>query len=221
MTKEIKEYLRVNASKHIIDELIPLLYIEFGVEYKKEQLRKILNYNKIPYKRVEMRKYNPKQKEYLLKISQDYTPRQLMEITNKKFGSNYTFKEFHVYLRTNKIPFKYEDAKKSHTKGKEYPLGSLGMNKGMVTIKVGKHKWIPKQRYIYEQYYGVKLKPNQFVIFLDGDRTNYNIDNLRVVDNKVAGYIGNYNLRSKNKQLSELGLNVAKLMVRTREEENG
>lgn len=221
MTKEIKEYLRVNASKHIIDELIPLLYIEFGVKYKTEQLRKILNYNKIPYKRVEMRKYNPKQKEYLLKISHDYTPRQLMEITNKKFNTNYTFKEFHMYLRKNKIPFKYEDKAKAHKKGEEYPIGSLGMNKGMVTIKVGKNKWIPKQRYIYEQHYGVKLKPNQFVIFLDGDRTNYNIDNLRVVDNKVAGYIGNYDLRSKNKQLSELGLNIAKLMVRTREVENG
>lgn len=216
--KQLKEFLLNNEGKYLICDLIPLIKQEIGVEYKVETLRKYLNNNKIKYKKVDVRQFNQQQKDFLMSISKDYTPRQLMNIVNEKFNQNYTLFEFHSYLRKNKIPFKYEDIKKSHIRA---PLYSESVHYGMKVIKVDERKWIPKQRYIYEQYHKVKLTPRQYVIFIDGDRNNFDINNLKVVDCRVAGYIGNYELRSKNKQASELGFNVAELMMKTNDVKRG
>ena len=213
MTKEIKEYIQSNASNYVITELIIMIYDKFGKKFETEYLRKYLNYHKIPYKKVGIRAFNQKQKDFLINISKDYTPRELMKMVNEKFNETYTLASFHSYLRKNNIPFKYEDKKKSHPKGKDpYPIGTESIAYGRVVVKVAPRKWIPKQRHIYQEHYGVKLTPNQFVIFIDGNIHNFDIDNLKVVDCGTAGYLGNYELRSKNKQVSELGISVARLM---------
>jgi transposase len=218
MSNELKKYLEKNASRYLLNDLVILLYMEFNIKYDVEYLRKYLNYHKISYKKVIKRQFNQQQKDYLMKISKNYTPRELMNIVNEKFNQDYTLKEFHSYLRKNKIPFKYEDIKRAHIKA---PLYSEGMRKGQVIIKISERKWVEKQRYIYEQYHNVKLKPRQYVVFIDGDRENFDINNLKVVDCKIAGYIGNYELRSKNKQISELGFKVAELMSKTKDIEKG
>lgn len=50
-------------------------------------------------------------------------------------------------------------------------------------IKVG-DKWIPKQKVIYEQAFG-ELPEGMFVIFLDGNKRNFDLDNLYPVSRAV------------------------------------
>ena len=50
---------------------------------------------------------------------------------------------------------------------------------GYVLIKIAEpNKWQHKHRYIYEKHYGVKLQRSDVVIFLDGNRQNFEISNL-------------------------------------------
>lgn len=82
-------------------------------------------------------------------------------------------------------------------------------------IKVGKNKWVRKHRYIYEQYHNVKLNTNQSVIFLDGNKDNFNIDNLKVVDTRTKLIAKNNHLFGNNREITETGLLVSELILKT------
>lgn len=50
-------------------------------------------------------------------------------------------------------------------------------------IMQGKHKWILYARYLYEQKYG-PIPKDHFVVHVNGDSMNDDLDNLRIVDRK-------------------------------------
>ncbi|MCM1234186.1 MAG: HNH endonuclease [Ruminococcus flavefaciens] len=60
------------------------------------------------------------------------------------------------------------------------PIGSERENLGYVFIKVAEpNKWKPKQVYIFERLHGEKIDgKNEVVIFLDGNKRNFEPDNL-------------------------------------------
>lgn len=52
---------------------------------------------------------------------------------------------------------------------------------GIVEIKVERNKWISKHRFVWEQYHNRKVPKGKVVIFLDGNKTNFKIDNLKLI----------------------------------------
>lgn len=52
------------------------------------------------------------------------------------------------------------------------------VKKGYVQIKIGKDKYTSKHRYLYEKYHNCKVPDSEIVVFLDGDKRNFDIDNL-------------------------------------------
>lgn len=168
------------------------------------------------------RKFNPELKEYLQLFAKDYTVDGILPKVNKIFNENYTRLELQKYLVRNKIKYKYKNKNKSHKMGLDKPIGSeYTKPDGMVMIKVAPNKWEYKQRYIYEQYHGVKLKTTDYVIFLDGNINNFDIDNLEKVNYKEAGYIGafkvNNDLIIKDKEITKALLLMAKTDIKTKE----
>lgn len=71
--------------------------------------------------------------------------------------------------------------------------------------------WIPKQRVVWEKHYG-KVPDRHKVIFLDGDRFNFDINNLALVSNGEELQINKLNLVSGNPELKK----TAVLAVKTR-----
>ena len=105
--------------------------------------------------------------------------------------------------------------------GEKLPLFSERVKPdGMVLVKIAKNKWEYKQRYIYSKYYNKKLTSNDYIIFLDQDRTNFNIDNLKLVTRHESSIISNQKAFSTNAKATEVGINIAKLMIKTKELEN-
>lgn len=86
---------------------------------------------------------------------------------------------------------------------------------GYVEIKVkdgNKNKnWMPKQRYIYEQING-PIPAKHKVIFLDGDKNNFDISNLKLVSNAEEVIMNNKNLRYNKKELTETGHLIAQII---------
>ena len=71
--------------------------------------------------------------------------------------------------------------------------------------------WQKKHRYIYEQHFG-KIPKNHKVIFLDGNNRNFNIKNLKLVSNAEELIMNNNKLRYNNKELTETGILIAKII---------
>ncbi|EHL19440.1 hypothetical protein HMPREF9628_00161 [Peptoanaerobacter stomatis] len=71
--------------------------------------------------------------------------------------------------------------------------------------------WKLKHRVIYEQHYG-KLNKNEVVIFADGNRENFEIDNLIKVTRAQLKTINEKKLYLHDKELTKTGVNIAKLI---------
>ena len=52
------------------------------------------------------------------------------------------------------------------------------------------------------------------VIFLDGDKNNFDINNLKAVDSRTILVAKNRNLFTNNKEITETGLLISELMLK-------
>ena len=88
---------------------------------------------------------------------------------------------------------------------------------GYIMVKVAQpNKWVAKHRYMYEQHYG-KIKGSDVIIFLDGNKKNVSIDNLRCVTRQQSKYMNARGLVYDDAELTKVGIEVANLIIKTNE----
>lgn len=154
--------------------------------------------------------FNQEMLDYLMHHGEEHIIKDWLNIVNLKFNENFTLKELQHYFVRHHIPIKYEMENRRNN-AIALPIGSERIKSdGMHQIKIGEHKWINKQRYLYEQHYNVKLRNDEYVIFLDQDKTNFDINNLKVISRKESAYMISKDLFSKDKNVTNLGIAVAK-----------
>lgn len=91
---------------------------------------------------------------------------------------------------------------------------------GYIEVKVAEpNKWKTKAVVIYEEEYG-KIPKGHKVIYLDGNRQNLDISNLKVISSAEELIMNSNNLRYDNKELTESGCIVAKIIDRRRKLKN-
>ncbi len=170
------------------------------------------------------RKPNNELKEYLIKTGKNYTIKQLLKKVNKKFNETYEENELRKYLVRNKITYKYEMEKKVRKMGTNVPLLTEYVRPdGMTMIKIGRNEWEYKQRYLYEKYHNVKLKSNEYIIFLDQDRTNFDINNLKKLNARQSGTYANikrnHRITFNDAKYTELELALVDLVIGIKDKE--
>ena len=89
---------------------------------------------------------------------------------------------------------------------------------GYVYIKVN-NKFIQKQRYIYEKEYG-KIPKDCTIIFLDGNRQNCEINNLKLIKRKEELIMCSKNLFSPDKEVTKTGILIAQIVEKINELNN-
>ena len=181
-------------------------------------------------------KWTNEEKEYLALIVKGSTYKEITKKMNDKFEYNFSEEQVKGMMRRNKLTtgtggyFKkgstpwnkglkgYMGANKtSFKKGtippNQVPIGTESIIKGgYIKVKVGEpNKWKLKQRYIYEQYYG-EIPNNYNIIFADGNKMNFDIDNLIAVSKSEMLILNNNNLRFEDKELTKVGVNIAKVI---------
>lgn len=101
--------------------------------------------------------------------------------------------------------------------GEEHIRHKKPNDEGFLCVKTcngkGNKNWTPKQRYVYEQHYG-EIPKGHKVIFADGNRNNFDISNLILVSNAEELHLNSRGLRFKDKELTETGLNVVKVILK-------
>lgn len=93
------------------------------------------------------------------------------------------------------------------------PVGSERVNvEGYVEVKVAEpKKWMLKQRYLWEQYHNEKLGKNDLILFLDGDRSNFDISNLKRLTRKELAMLNHEYGDIQDVSVRETALTIVKL----------
>lgn len=94
-------------------------------------------------------------------------------------------------------------------------VGSERVNvDGYWEIKVSEpNKWELKHRVIYKQNFG-DIPKNCKVIFADGNKNNLELNNLILTTNAEELHLNKRGFRFKEKELTETGLNIVKLILK-------
>ena len=126
--------------------------------------------------------YSDEEIEWLRQNNSKCTTKELVKRFNKHFKANRTLRgikgiKIRNGIRLEKNPYKY---KKGHIPPKTKPVGSETVNHcGYIMIKVKQpNVWRNKHHVIYEKGTGDKVKKGETVVFLDGDKRNFDLNNL-------------------------------------------
>lgn len=183
-------------------------------------------------------KYTDEMKQFILDNYKGRYNQELADLFNQKFNTNITSRMIKSYKANNKLNSgltgKFRKGQTPHNKGKKMPkevyekvkhtmfakgnvppnhrpVGSERISKdGYIEVKVAEpNKWRLKQRVVYEEAKG-KIPEGCTIIFLDGNKRNFNIDNLRCITRSELLYLNCNGLNNSN-EITETGILMARL----------
>lgn len=110
--------------------------------------------------------------------------------------------------------------KKGNVPPNRRKIGSERIDKdGYVLVKIRdghlNKNWVLKHRLIYEQIHG-KIPKNHKVVFADGNKRNFDPDNLLLVSYAEELIMNQRKLFTEDAELTKAGLNVAKVLNKAR-----
>lgn len=165
-------------------------------------------------------KYSREFEEDMYKLAPNNNLKDLLIIAQDKYKYQIAENQLRQFLYKRGIKHKDYDISRVRDMGSKYPIGAEYVKPdGMTLVKVDKNKWEYKQRLMYEKYHNVKLTSDDYIIFLDQDRTNFDINNLKRINRHESSIVANQKLFSSDKTLTEAGIEVAKLIIKTKEKE--
>lgn len=183
-------------------------------------------------------KYTDEMKQFILDNYKERYNQELADLFNQKFNTNITSRMIKSYKANNKLNSgltgKFRKGQTPHNKGKKMPkevyekvkhtmfakgnvppnhrpVGSERISKdGYIEVKVAEpNKWRLKQRVVYEEAKG-KIPEGCPIIFLDGNKRNFDIDNLRCITRSELLYLNCNGLNNSN-EITETGILMARL----------
>ena len=190
-----------------------------------------------------MKKYTDEMIEFLKEVTPQKTYKEITELFNRRFNLDVTAEKIKSLLSRKKIctgtrGCLYKKGKVPWNKGKK---GYMGANKtsfkkghkpknwrtvgseridteGYTLIKIAEQKkWALKHRIIWEEFNKKKVPRGSVIIFADGDKTNFNIENLICVSRKELRVLNKCSLIKNDLELTKTGLNVAKIRIKLAE----
>lgn len=126
--------------------------------------------------------------------------RELAEEINRRFDRDFTERALCSHCYDNGIQLGLCYSNSEVARGEKHwrhrPVGSFQEKKGYIRIKVAEpNKWMQYQRYVWEQHHPGQSAEGKTVIFMDGNKRNFDISNLECVE------------RAELSIMSELGCN--------------
>ncbi|WP_251854357.1 HNH endonuclease [Enterococcus italicus] len=176
-----------------------------------------------------MKLFNDEQAKFIRDNSEGNNDLKLCEMVKDKFGVSVTRKQManwrgnhnarsvtslRGWKKGKKAGIDFKNKQKTSV-----PIGTEGIAKGIITVKIAENKWIPKQRFLYEQAFG-KVQRNEVVIFLDGNNRNFDLENLKKVSRRQLAIINRKRMLTDNRELNESVVAYSALISKVSELEN-
>ena len=181
--------------------------------------------------------WSDEEKQYLAEITPGRGYKEIQSMMSCKFGFDYAHHQIKGAITRNKLNTgrtgRFEKGHATWNKGTKgltkanvtsfkkgqkphnyKPLGSERITKdGYCEIKVSDtgRRWKSKHLVVYEKHHG-KVPRGSVVIFLDGDKRNFDIDNLHLVTRNQLAMLNKNSLIQKDAELTKTAINVVDLM---------
>lgn len=208
-TSQENEWLIENVEKMCFKDLCDSFRTQFNKNIKDDSIRRRLKRNYGKQTRV-IYKYTHDQEYFLKNNYGKYKQKELVRIFNEKFQTNYSLSSIINECKKNlKLPT-----------NKYYPIHEIGdetKRKGFWWVKVSDEKGVEfpknyelKHKIVYEKEYG-KIPDGSRIIFLDGNRENFEISNLCLLSRSEFSVIVGNGWINKNEEISLAKVNYAKL----------
>lgn len=224
-TQEQIDYLKEIIKGRILPQISKLYKEKYGREItqnelfafrKKYKVKSGINSIKGRYKY----NYNDDEIEFLKKMIKTNYKNDIIRLYKEKFDKEITEIQLKLFKRRYNIKCNFDGRFQKGKVNNPKPPKQIGTertyydnDKKRIMVKIGNKKWIEKTRYIYEQHYG-KIPKNCVIIFLDGNRDNFNIDNLKCITHHEHEIIAGNHLYFKDKELNELSILTAQMKSR-------
>lgn len=216
---EIRTFIRENASDQIrMKDMQQMIRERFAKEYTYEQMKGYYLRNRLPFKRNTRHNLimTDEMAEYLMTVIPGRKSSEATELLNAKYGTSYTNAQIRGWKKNHKTPSGYSTrfrpGEKSWITGKRFPgrtndgcflpghrsanavpIGTDRKSDGYTWVKIQDgHKnrnWKLKQRLVWEENHG-PIPDGYNVIFIDGNRDNFDIENLELVSQQELYYAG-------------------------------
>lgn len=214
-TKEQDDFI-LNADNVCLEETINEFYELFNVKANKSML-----YNRLKTllgKNIKSDRYRtPNEKKWILDNYKKYKGvsfnwESFTKDFNETFDKNVSIVRMKAYLYHDNICVGRSSKKPINIKpvGETIKTGDRQYIKINDDIQRGKNNYQLKQRYLYEQYHNCKLRDDEYIIFLDGNKTNYDKDNLVKLSKKELGHFNFFKL--ENKELRKCAVVYSKII---------
>ena len=240
-TSEMYNYLLSIYKHRFVGDIKDMMNNKFNLNFTSSSVKTYLLRHglKTGYKgKKTLKTFTPEQEEWIKANRYGYGRLEFTNLVNEHFHTNFTENQVKGFCERNHIvsgiSSKFEKGCVPHNKGKkgDYPKGSeKGWFKkgyrpsntrpvgtevidrdGYTSVKIAEpNVWQLKQRYIWEQSHE-KLKDNEVVMFLDGDKTNFNIENLRLVTRGEMAILNKYGrIQSGNAEINQAGITITRI----------
>lgn len=160
------------------------------------------------------------QKAFIEEYYPHHSVKETTEAFNKKFGTDKKRYTMLNYARKHNLVVDEEIVTKAKryphriggtAKNKEREIGSLRFDGRYWVVKT-ENGWKPCHRAVWEEHFG-KVGKGNAVIYLDGDITNWSIENLEEVPIQYLGMLDKNGLRSHHPVVTEAGILWCDLQV--------
>lgn len=181
-------------------------------------------------------KWTNEEKEYLKSIVKNNSYKEITKKMNDRFNCDFSEGQIKGFMARNKlvtgrdghfkkgsIPWNKGLSYMPNNKETRFQKGNIphghrevGSERifkgGYIGIKVAEpNVWDLKHRVIYREHYG-EIPDGHSIIFADGNKMNFDIDNLIAVSKSEMLILNNNNLRFEDKELTKVGVNIAKVI---------
>ena len=181
-------------------------------------------------------KWTNEEKEYLKSIVKNNSYKEITKKMNDRFNCDFSEGQIKGFMARNKlvtgrgghfkkgsIPWNKGLSYMPNNKETRFQKGNIPhghrevgseriIRDGYIEIKVAEpNVWDLKHRAIYREYYG-EISDGHNIIFADGNKMNFDIDNLIAVSKSEMLILNNNNLRFEDKELTKVGVNIAKVI---------
>lgn len=237
MTHSQEVWIKDNFYDMSVERLRKEFNAMFGTDYKTTAFH--YHTKRLGLSKHIQHKYTAEEDAFLQQHSSNMTRAELTELFNKTFGTQ--IKEQAIvqrcflkgYEAQTDGKFKAGSVPWEKTKGgrEEYvkklkggnshsfpkgiiphnrkEIGEVSKRKDGIYIKT-KDGWKSKQRLVYESYYG-EIPDKTVIVFVDRDKNNYSIENLRAIDNRTLTYLMSNDWLKE--ELIDVGISYAKLKI--------
>ena len=237
-TDEMLDFIREQAKHHKFKVVLRMLNEKYGTNLSYYSILGVCQRHDIKCTVKGKSNYTKEMDKFILDNCKGISVAKLTEMFNEHFETDLTkgamksrmgrigarnelllHKETHPAINhPNAVATRFKKGQASLVAS---PIGTERLNAdGYYQVKVSNDKWVLKQRFIYQQAYG-DLKDNEEIIFLDGDRSNFELSNLMKISKSESVRLNCLGLRTTDKDLTKAGVGMVRLDQTIRKKQKG